>query len=86
MEAQSIIDIWRVQHPNERQYTYRGRNPYPIHCRLDMCLVSDSIQGFVECSSIAPGYGTDHSLIGINCDQHQNDSLIPDLYWKMLKM
>ena len=62
-----MIDIWRVQHPETRQYTWRRRNPYPIHCRLDMFLISDSIQGCIECSAISPGYRTDHYLISINC-------------------
>ncbi|KAK2169920.1 hypothetical protein LSH36_6g15020 [Paralvinella palmiformis] len=67
MEAQNIINICRVEHPSTRQCTWRKRNPYPIHSSLDIFLVSDSIQGCVECSSIGRCYKTDHSLININC-------------------
>ena len=67
METNNLFDIWRIQHPDSRQFTWRRRKPYPIHCRLDMFLVSDSIQGCIENSSISPGYRSDHSLVIINC-------------------
>jgi len=81
MESQNLIDIWRIQHPDSRQFTWRRRNPYPIHCRLDMFLVSDSIQGCIERSSIVPGFRTDHSLIIINCCFSEIDR--GPGYWKL---
>ena len=81
METQNIIDIWRVQHPDTRQFTWRRRNPYPIHCRLDMFLVTDSIQGCIEHSSITPGYRTDHSLVTITCSFSDIDR--GSGYWKL---
>ena len=81
MEDQNIVDIWRIQHPNTRQYTWRRRNPSLIHCRLDMFLISDSLQGCINKSEITPGFRTDHSLISIFCKF--NDIERGPGYWKL---
>lgn len=81
MGTQNVIDIWRIQHLDTRQFTWRRRNPYPIHCRLDMFLVSDSIQCCIVRSSIVPGYRSDHSLVIINCTFSEIDR--GPGYWKL---
>jgi exonuclease III len=40
MQNLNLVDIWRIQHPETKQYTWRRRNPTPIHSRLDMFLVT----------------------------------------------
>ena len=67
MDNLNLVDIWRVQHPDTKQYTWRRRNPNAIHCRLDMFLVSDTLQGCVDKSTITSSYRSDHSLIAIQC-------------------
>ena len=67
MDNLNLIDIWRVQHPDTNQYTWRRRNPNAIHCRLDMFLVSDTLHGCVDKSTITSSYRSDHSLIAIQC-------------------
>ena len=68
MENLNMLDIWRIQHPDTNQYTWRRRNPYAIHCRLDMFLISDTLQSCVEQSTITPSFRSDHSFIGIKCN------------------
>jgi len=67
MENLQLKDIWRIQHPNINQYTWRRRNPSPIQCRLDMFLVTESLQGCIDTSIISPSFRSDHSLVGIKC-------------------
>ena len=57
-----LLDIWRIQHPDTKQFTWRRRNPYPIHCRLDMFLISDTIQGCITSSTITSSFRSDHSI------------------------
>ena len=67
MNDTDLEDIWRVQHPTDRIYTWK-RNKPPIFCRLDMILISDDIIGNTVSTNISPGYKSDHSLVSIDFD------------------
>ena len=73
MEECNLVDIWRAQHPDTFQYTFRCMNPERIFTRLDFFLISDSMQCFVEESKIAPGYLTDHSNVQITVKTQNNE-------------
>ena len=81
IQNHELLDIWRIQHPDAKQFTWRRRNPYPIQCRLDMFLISDTIQGCITSSTISSSFRSDHSLIGINCN-FSDISRGPG-YWKL---
>ncbi len=67
MNDTDLEDIWRLQHPTDRIYTWK-RNKPPIFCRLDMILVSDDIIGNTVKTNISPGYKSDHSVVSIELD------------------
>ena len=43
MLAHDLVDIWRLQNPESKQFTWSQKNPL-IKRRLDYWLVSDSVQ------------------------------------------
>lgn len=61
----SLLDVWRTQHGEDKQYTYRQRNPRK-QSRLDFFLVSEDLLGVITGTQIKGGYRTDHSLIGLD--------------------
>ena len=65
MEDADMVDIWRRQHINARQYTYHTTHPYDIWCRLDFYLVSFGLIQSIHKSSITHGYLSDHSSVRI---------------------
>ena len=71
IENLDLVDIWRVQHPQIKRFTWRRRRPN-IQCRLDFFLVSNTIGTNVIETDILPGYKTDHSLITISLSTHSN--------------
>ena len=60
-----LVDVWRVRNQEKRVYTWSRRKPVPVCSRLDLFLVSFSLQGFIEKTEIKPGFMTDHSMIMI---------------------
>ena len=63
MEETNLTDVWRQANPDVSKFTWRRKNPYPIHSRLDFFLVSFGLVGYVRKTDIIPGYRTDHSAI-----------------------
>ena len=41
-ENLDLIDIWRIQHPETKRFTWRRRKP-DIQCRLDFFLINSSL-------------------------------------------
>ena len=46
----SLHDIWRIQHPNTRSYTWSRKSPFSFS-RLDYWLISDNLHDFVTTST-----------------------------------
>ena len=80
LHSNSIIDVWRVQHPNVRNFTWHRKNPY-IAERLDYIFVSDSMTDMVVRSDIWPSFCTDHSTVSISIQL--NNSPRGRGFWKM---
>ena len=57
-----LIDVWRLMNPDNKQYTWRRRNP-EIKYRLDYFLTSFNIVNKIKRVNIKPGFRTDHSLV-----------------------
>jgi len=64
MDDFSIVDVWRIQNPTCKRYTYRQKSPL-IQTRLDFYLISNSIQDMVKDCNIIPSVWSDHSSITI---------------------
>ena len=81
MEQLGLVDIWRIQHPNESQFTWRRKRPTIIQCRLDFFLVSDTLHTMITNSNITYGHRSDHSLISITITPESFDR--GPGYWKL---
>ena len=68
INTNSLIDIWRVQHPNTNKYTWHSNTRPVIFSRLDYFLITNNLVNFVNKSEIKSGYNTDHSIITLNID------------------
>ena len=75
-----LQDIWRIQHPNTRRYTWRQKTPL-IQCRLDYWLISDTLQDFTEKTSIITPVRSDHSAILIHFKNLKDENRGSN-YWK----
>ncbi|CAG2224184.1 E3.1.11.2 [Mytilus edulis] len=64
MHDLDLLDIWRLQHPFEKRYSWRG--PNRKQSRLDYFMITSDIEAFVISSDIGISYRSDHSLILIN--------------------
>ena len=64
MLEHDLIDIWRLQNPNKRQFTWRKRNPI-LQRGIDFWLISGDLQDDVKKAEIIPAIKTDHSAIKI---------------------
>ena len=63
-EKLNLVDIWRIQHPRLKRYTFRqNRNTGKLQRRLDFIFVSDHLQTAVENSDIKVAMCTDHSPV-----------------------
>lgn len=63
MEELNLVDIWRIQHPEAKIFTWKGvRGIEEIRVRLDFFLISDTLAQFVSISEIKPRYKADHAL------------------------
>ena len=63
-----LIDIWRVQHPEKRQYTWHSSTKPHISSRLDYFLIPSCFNNCSIKSNITAGYRTDHSTVSITLD------------------
>ena len=67
MQANSLLDIWRVLNPGRREYTCLRSNPIS-KSRIDLFLISDNLlQNAVSpTASIRNGYLSDHQMITLD--------------------
>ena len=79
LNNEDLVDVWRVQHPNEKSFTWRQRNPLK-QGRLDFFVLSSGLMNTVVSSSICHGYRSDHSLI--QCNFKLNKIVYGRGYWK----
>ena len=64
----NLTDIWRLQHPDKKQYTWHSSKKPHISSRLDYFLISSCFINNTNKSSIKAGYRTDHSVISMSID------------------
>ncbi|KAL9968770.1 hypothetical protein ACROYT_G020892 [Oculina patagonica] len=59
-----LIDIWRVQNPQTKSFTWSQNSP-TVLCRLDFWLISNNLCDFVNSTDIIPAIRTDHAAISL---------------------
>ena len=57
-----LQDVWRSQHPNQSQFTWRN-NSLKIQCRLDYWLVSKDLSSSLLSTTITSPTFSDHSAV-----------------------
>jgi exonuclease III len=82
MDETNLVDIWRKQHPTERQFTYHStyRGQY-LFSRIDFFLVSFGLSSLVNKSVLSPSFLSDHSPteITINLEEFKRGKG----FWKL---
>ena len=76
----NLQDIWRVQHEQIRRYTWRQKKPL-IQCRLDYWFTQETLQDFIQSTTIIPSIRSDHSAIMLHLKNYQIENKGPN-YWK----
>ena len=61
----NLQDVWRRQHPNQQQFTWRDK-ALKVQCRLDYWLVSAELSSLVLSTDIRNSTLSDHSAIILN--------------------
>jgi len=72
----NLHDIWRKRHPNQREFTWTGRNTTGdsiIRTRIDKFFISNSLSPFISKATIEPYPYSDHDLISISFDLTQHE-------------
>ena len=72
MDQYDLLDIWRLQHPEIKRYTWRRHKPL-VQSRLDYWLVSADMSYNISSCDIKPSIKTDHSLISLNFTQYESN-------------
>ena len=61
----NLCDIFRSNHPNEKRYTWRLKNPLK-QARLDYFIISRPFSDLVSYCPIRASYRSDHSILELN--------------------
>ena len=64
MNNLDLLDIWRIQNPSVKRYSWRG--PNEKQGRLDYFCISSDLEPFVVTSDIGISYRSDHSPVRID--------------------
>ena len=64
MIKKNLIDIWRLQNPKEKRFTWGTKKPYK-RARLDFFLISEDTMGLFPSSNIHSNYRSDHHIISL---------------------
>ena len=80
LEENGWIDVWRMLHPEDFQFTYMRKNPL-VMTRLDYFLVPQGTYGLVEHCQINPSFLSDHNEVELTI-KLENVLKGPG-YWKL---
>ena len=64
MTENQLTDIWRLQKPKSKQFTWGSKHPYK-RARLDFFLISEQILCLAPDCNIEQSYRTDHNVISL---------------------
>ena len=80
IKTYSLIDVWRVMHPNDKQFTWRNLS-LKRASRLDFWLVTKNVKRKTSLTDIRPAIRADHNAISIKICIKQNKK--GPGYWKI---
>ena len=79
MQINNLIDIWRVNNPQKRRYSYHRTRPF-CNSRIDFVLISAAMSTNVIMSDIRDGYLSDHKMCTLQV--RLSKTSIGKSYWK----
>lgn len=71
IECYNLFDIWRINNPKCKRYTWKQRNPLKM-ARLDFFLVTEDFCAICHSPGIKTGYRTDHSIVTLPISLYEN--------------
>lgn len=69
IDTYEMVDLWRIEHPELRRFTYRRSSPI-VQSRLDYFLSTVCVQDLIHSSDIIPSFFSDHSAVFIHLKQN----------------
>ena len=63
MSENKLSDIWRIENPNIKKFTWKSYSQPFIHCRLDFFLVAENLVNKCHKNKITTGFRSDHQLV-----------------------
>ena len=76
-----LLDVWRCQHPNQQQFTWRDK-AFKVQCRLDYWMVSEDLKPLALDTNIKNSTLTDHSAITLTIQSQDYVRRGPG-FWKI---
>lgn len=70
MQTYNLVDIWRILHPNHRDYTFYS-NRHKTFSRIDLLLISQSIAKNIINTEIHPIIISDHGPVSLKLTMSQ---------------
>ena len=71
MRTNNLIDIWRLQNPDGKRFTWGTKKPYK-RARLDFFLLSGETLSIVPEAKIHANYKSDHNMISLDLKLNDN--------------
>ena len=71
MRTNNLIDIWRLQNPDGKRFTWGTKKPYK-RARLDFFLLSGETLSIVPEAKIYANYKSDHNMISLDLKLNDN--------------
>jgi exonuclease III len=82
MKEFHLKDIWRSKNPDTMKYTWKRTNPILQQSRIDMFLISESLEFNVNYVDIELSFMSDHTLIALSIIHTLETKRGPG-YWKL---
>lgn len=81
MDQYEMCDVWRMQNPNRRTYTWRKDSTSEVASRIDYFIISRSLMSKVQACNVESSYGySDHCMLAMSLSK--SDSVRGPGYWK----
>lgn len=73
MNDYDMVDIWRLYHPEECQYTWFRKEPEVVASHLDFWLISGDLAPLCDSTGLLPCFVSDHLSIYITLKTNQQE-------------
>ena len=81
MDDYNLVDIWRINNENRKQFTWRRFKPTLIQSRIDYWLIPGNMIYELKRIGIIPGFRSDHNAINLKFIVKETQKRGPG-FWK----